>query len=62
MKDVQVYRITGKKGFAKTTFESSEECIFDMASKGYSFKGIVPVRIEGYGMMTEYDLIFEKEE
>ena len=62
MKDVQLYRVKGKKGFASTTFENSEECIFEMAAKGYSCVGYVPIRVEGYGMITEYDLIFVKVE
>lgn len=62
MHDIQLYRVKGQHGFASVTFESSENLIFEMANKGYEYKGYIPIKMEGYGIMTEYDLVFEKVE
>lgn len=61
MKDVQVFRVKAKSGFVAYTYESSEELVFDMAKKGYSFKGVLPIKIGSYGSIIEYDLVFEKD-
>ena len=60
-KDVQLYRVKAKSGFAYYSFEEVESLIFEMANKGYSCKGYVPIKIGSYGSITEIDLIFEKE-
>ncbi|MBR3226922.1 MAG: hypothetical protein IKF68_00090 [Erysipelotrichaceae bacterium] len=61
-KDIQLYRVKAKSGFAYYTFDSAEDLVFEMAAKGYSCKGFIPIKIGSYGSIVEYDLIFEKEE
>ena len=61
MKDIQIFKIKAKTGFASYVFEGTEDIMFDMASQGYTYKGLVPVKIEAYGGISEYNLIFEKE-
>ena len=60
MIDVQLYRIKAKNRLVEKNFEDSEKLIMDMASKGYSFKGYLPIKIGSYGIILEYDLVFEK--
>ena len=60
-KDIQLYRVKAKSGFAYCSFENAESLIFEMAAKGYSCKGYIPIKIGGYGVISEMDLIFEKE-
>ena len=60
-KDIQLYRVKAKSGFAYNTFDSAEDLVFEMAAKGYSCKGFIPIKIGGYGSICEYDLIFERE-
>lgn len=38
------------------------EVIRRMAQEGWSFVGQLPISVEGYGRVTSYDLVFEKEE
>lgn len=38
------------------------EIIRNMAEQGYRFVGQLPVESDGYGRVTIYDLVFEKEE
>ena len=60
-KDIQLYRVKAKSGFAYYTFENAEDLVFEMAAKGYSCRGFIPIKIGSYGSIVEYDLIFEKE-
>lgn len=59
MLDIKVVRVDGKNGFATCSFEN-HEIIIQMAREGYSFKGWVPAKVEGYGNITKIDLIFER--
>ena len=54
--------IAGKQGFAKVTFEEHREIINKYAQQGYRYVGYIPRQERGYGILTEIDLIFEKEE
>lgn len=38
------------------------EVIDDFAARGYRFVGTVPVSVEGYGRIREFDLVFEIDE
>ena len=38
------------------------EIINDYAQKGYRFVCFIPTTIEGYGRITSFDLVFEKNE
>lgn len=62
MIDVQLIRIKVKSGFATGTFETSEDVVFEMANKGYSYQGYLPIKIGAYGNLIEYDLVFERKE
>ena len=61
MIDVQLIRVKSKNGLLSNSFEDSEEVIFDMAKKGYTFNGYLPIVIGSYGNILEYDLVFEKQ-
>ena len=39
---------------------SPRQVIDEMAAQGYRYVGNVPVKMGGYGALTEYDMIFEK--
>jgi len=38
------------------------EVIDKYAKKGYRYVGFIPTTIEGYGRITSFDLVFEKDE
>ena len=38
------------------------DIIDEYAKRGFRFAGFIPTTIEGYGRITSYDLVFEKEE
>lgn len=47
--------------FSGKSFEH-RAIIDEYAKKGYRFVCFIPTTIEGYGRITSYDLVFEKDE
>lgn len=47
--------------FTAKSFEH-REIIDEYAKKGYRFICFIPTTIEGYGRITSFDLVFEKNE
>lgn len=62
MKKYEYVHIVGKGAFFTVEFERYKEIINQYAEKGYRYAGFIPTRIKGYGIITEMDLIFEKDE
>ena len=58
------YEFVNVKNANFWTARSTEhrEIIREYAKKGYRFVGFIPTTIEGYGRITSFDLVFEKEE
>lgn len=61
MKHVEFIQVTADVGFAKDVFSDTRDIIENMAIRGYSYKGFVPLEIRGYGVLRKIDLVFEKE-
>ena len=57
-----VFETVSINGFFAGKLAIHREIIQHYANRGYSYKGFVPTKIEGYGNITEIDLVFEKEE
>jgi len=53
--------VRNAKIFSATCFKH-REVIDEYAKKGYRFVSFIPTSIEGYGRITAYDLVFEKDD
>ena len=50
-----------REGWIFSGFDSYRETIDAEAAKGWRYVGYMPTRFSGHGVMTEIDLIFERE-
>lgn len=57
-----VFETVKIRGFFAAELAIHRDIIQHYANRGYSYKGFVPTKIEGYGNITEIDLIFERDE
>lgn len=53
-------KLTAK--FISSKSEEHRKIIDEYAAKGYRYVGYIPTKLEGYGMLSEMDLVFEKDE
>jgi len=53
--------VKNAKFFSAVYFEH-RKIIDEYARKGYRFVCFIPTNIEGYGRITAYDLVFEKDD
>ena len=61
MKHVEFVQVSARTGFIKDVYEETRDIIENMAIRGYSYQGYVPLEIHGYGALRKIDLVFEKE-
>lgn len=60
MKQYEYVRVQGT-GVMSARFEDHRSVIDRYAAQGYSYAGYIPAAISAHGVVTEMDLIFEKE-
>ena len=50
-----------RDGFAKNTLEGHRQIIDANAKNGWRFVTAIPTKNKGYGIISEVDLVFERE-
>ena len=61
MMKYEYVNVRNAKVFSANCYEH-RKIIDEYAQKGYRFVSFIPTTIEGYGRITSYDLVFEKDE
>ena len=61
MYEYKYENVSYRPGFAKNTLQNHRDIINNLAMDGWRFVCAIPTRNQGYGAISELDLVFEKE-
>jgi len=61
MYEYKYENVSYRPGFANNTLLNHREIIDNLAKDGWRFVSAIPTKNKGYGMISELDLVFERE-